>query len=234
MLLALLAGLIKEVIIISIIIIFHELGHFIMINKYKWNVKEIDIYPFGGIIILDEKIDKPLMQELLITFMGPIFQEVLFIIILFLFRYNIISEYIYNLFKNYNITILAFNLLPIIPLDGSKIFNVFLNKLFNFRVSYTLNILVSVIMLFLFFILFRKDSSYYLIIIFLVYQIYYCFKNRYFIFNKFILEKKLKKSNYIKYKKIDSPKKMFRNKRNLIKDNGSYKTEYIYINKSRK
>ncbi len=205
-----------------------------MINKYKWNVKEIDIYPFGGIIILDEKIDKPLMQELLITFMGPIFQEVLFIIILFLFRYNIISEYIYNLFKNYNITILAFNLLPIIPLDGSKIFNVFLNKLFNFRVSYTLNILVSVIMLFLFFILFRKDSSYYLIIIFLVYQIYYCFKNRYFIFNKFILEKKLKKSNYIKYKKIDSPKKMFRNKRNLIKDNGSYKTEYIYINKSRK
>ena len=56
-------------------------------------------------------------------------------------------------------------------------------------------------------------------------------KNRYYIYNRFILEKKLKKSSYIKFKKVDNIKKMYRNKRNLIKDDYGYITEYRYINK---
>ena len=45
------------------------------------------------------------------------------------------------------------------------------------------------------------------------------------------LEKKLKRSEYKKYKKVDNIKKMYRNKKNLIKLDGSYITEYKYINK---
>lgn len=231
--LALLAGLFKEIIIISVIIIIHEFGHYYYLNKYKWNVNKIEIYPFGGITKIDEKLDMPLKEELIITLMGPIFQEILFLFVIILYKYNLLDKYYYNLFKNYNITILMFNLLPIIPLDGSKILNIFLNKLFNFRISYNINIFISVIFLSIFFIFFKNDSSYYLIIIFLIYQIIFYFKNRYIIFNRFILEKRLNKSNYIKYKKIDNIKGMYRNKRNLIKDDIGYITEYKYINKSR-
>ncbi|MBQ9024483.1 MAG: hypothetical protein IJ105_04600 [Bacilli bacterium] len=229
--LAFLAGLFKEIIIISIIIIIHEFGHFYALNKYSWNVKRIDIFPFGGITKTDDKIDKPLKEELIISIMGPLFQEILFIIILIFYKYNIMDTYFYKLFKDYNITMLFFNLMPIIPLDGSKILNILLNKIFNFRISYILNIIISIIFLIVFAIIFKSDSSYYLIIVFLIYQILYSYKNRYIVYNRFILEKRLKKSNYIKYKKVNNVKKMYRNKRNLIKKDGSYITEYKYINK---
>lgn len=229
--LAFLAGLFKEIIIISIIIIIHELGHFIALYLYKWNVTEITIYPFGGITKLDDKIDKPLNEELIITIMGPLFQELLFILVIILYKYNIIDKYIFNIFSNYNYTILMFNLLPIMPLDGAKIINTLLNKILNFRLSYNINIIISILFLSLFIFIFKNDTSYYLIIVFLIYQIYFYYKNKYLVFNRFILEKRLKKSNYIKHKKINTIKKMYRNKRNLIKNNGSYITEYRYINK---
>lgn len=228
--LAFLAGLFKEIGIISVIIIIHEFGHFIMLSKYNWKVIEINIYPFGGVTKLDEKIDKPLKEELLVSLMGPIFQELLFLFIFVLYKNNFLNTYIYNVFKDYNITILIFNLLPIIPLDGSKILNIILNKIFNFRLSYILNIIISILFLSLFIYVFKNDSSYYLLIVFLIYQILYYYKNRYIIYNRFILEKKLNKSKYIKYKKVNNIKKMYRNKRNLIKDD-YYKTEYNYINK---
>ena len=227
---ALITGLFKEMCVISIIIIIHELGHFYMFYKYNWNISKINIYPFGGLVIIDDEIDKDLKEEFIITLFGPIFQEILFLIVFILYKSNCIDNYIYNLFKNYNLSILIFNLLPIMPLDGSKIVNILLNKIFNFRVSYILNILISCIFLIIFIYIFKNDSSYYLIITFLVYQLIYYYKNRYIIFNRFILEKRLKKSNYIKYKRINNIKNMYRNKKNLIKDN-YYKTEYNYMNK---
>lgn len=197
--------------------------------KYNWNVKKVTIYPFGGITILDDDIDKPLKEEFIITLSGPLMQELLFILIVMLYKYNIIDEYVYTIFKNYNFTILIFNLLPIYPLDGSKLINVLINKIFNFRLSYFINIIISIIFLSLFFIIFKNDSSYYLIIVFLIYQIIYYYKNRYIIFNRFILEKTLKKNEYFEYKKINNIKKMYRNKKHLFKKDNRYITEKEYI-----
>ncbi len=227
--LAFLAGLFKEIIVITIIIIFHEFGHFICLYKYKWNIKKIIIYPFGGITNIDDEIDKPLNEEFLITLFGPLFQEILFIIIFCLYLFHVIDEYIFILFKNYNFTILIFNLLPILPLDGSKLLNVFINKIFNFRLSYFLNIIISSISLLMFFTIFKNDTSYYIIIVFLLYQIIYYYKNRYIIFNRFILEKRLRNNKYIKYKKINNVKRMYRNKRHLFKTKDRYITEKEYI-----
>lgn len=232
--LSLISGLFKEFIVISIIILFHEFGHFIFLYKYKWNIKEIKIYPFGGVCTLDEKIDKPLKEEFIISIMGLIFQELLFLIVFILRKNLIIDSYIYELFKNYNLAIFLFNLLPIIPLDGSKIFNVIVNKIFNFRVSYMINIIISVLFLSIFFIYFKSDTSYYLIIILLLTQIIYNYKNRYIIFNRFILEKKLYKNEYKDFKKIKNIKKMSRNKRHLIKTNNFYVTEKSYMTNLKK
>lgn len=227
--LALIAGLFKEIIVISIILVIHEFGHYYFINKFNWNINKINIYPFGGVCILDDDIDKPLNEEFLVTIFGPLTQELLFIVIIFLYKNSIIDEYLYTLFKDYNITILLFNLLPIIPLDGSKILNVIINKFCNFRISYMLNIFISIVFLSIFFILFKKDSSYYLIISFLIYQIIYYYKNRHIIFNRFILERSLRKHDFKNYKKINNIKKMHRNKRHFIKINNSYITENKYM-----
>ena len=226
--LSLITGLFKEIIVIFTIIIVHEFGHYIMMEKYKFNVKEIVIYPFGGITKLDDIIDKPLKEEFLVTIMGPLFQEILYIIILILYRQNNISEYIYLLYKNYNYSIL---LLPIIPLDGSKIINIFLNKIFNFKISYLSNIIISILSLILFLAISNIDSSYYVIVIFLIFQIIYSIKNKNIIYNRFLLEKRLYKNEYHKYKKIRKLDNMFRNKKHLIKDKNMYILENKYLKK---
>ena len=60
------------------------------------------------------------------------------------------------------------------------------------------------------------------------------YKNRYIIFNRFILEKKLYKNEYKDFKKIKSIKKMSRNKRHLIKTNNFYVTEKSYMTNLKK
>lgn len=229
--LSLITGLFKEVIVIFSLVIVHEFGHFLMMDRYKFNIKNITIYPFGGVTKLEDKIDKPLKQELIVTIMGPVFQELLFILIIILYKYYIISDYIYLLYKNYNFSILLFNLLPIIPLDGAKIVNVFLNKFLNFRISYLGNIILSIITLIIFLWIFKFDSSYYVIIVFLVFQIIYSIKNKNIIYNKFLLEKRLYKNEYLNYKKINRLNKMYRNKKHLIKDNNMYISENKYLKK---
>ena len=116
-------------------------------GKYRFNeFRENNIVAIGwpGIGSLEYK---PLKEEFIISIMGLIFQELLFLIIFILRKNLIIDSYIYELFKNYNLAIFLFNLLPIIPLDGSKIFNVIVNKIFNFRVSYMINIIISILFL---------------------------------------------------------------------------------------
>lgn len=229
--LSLITGLFKEIAVIFSLIIIHEFGHYIMMEKYNFNVKEISIYPFGGITKLEDVIDKPLKEELYVTMMGPIFQELLFIVIVILYNKNILSEYIFELYKNYNFSILLFNLLPIIPLDGSKIVNIILNKYFNFRVSYITNIIISIIVLTIFLIIYKLDNSYYVIVIFLIFQIIYQLKNKNIVYNKFLLERRLYKNKYIDYKKINKIDRMFRNKRHLIKDKNMYISENKYLKK---
>ncbi len=213
-LLSLLTGQIKELIGLLIIIITHEFGHYFMSKIFGWNIDKIYIYPFGGLIKYNEKIDKPFIQEFLITIMGPLNQIITYLIIVLLFKYNIINNYLYNIIKNYHYSILLFNLIPIIPLDGSKLLNIFLNKIFNFRLSYILLNIVSIIILI--FLIFNSNTSLLLVILFLIYKIYINLKNKSIIFNRFILEKYLY-DDYNKINYIDHIKDMKRNKKNIKK-----------------
>lgn len=213
-LLSLLTGQIKELIGLLIIIITHEFGHYFMSRVFKWNIDKVYIYPFGGLIKYNEKIDKPFIQEFLITIMGPLNQIITYLIIVLLFKYNIINNYFYNIIKNYHYSILLFNLIPIIPLDGSKLLNIFLNKIFNFRLSYVLLNIISIVILI--FLIFNSNTSLLLVILFLIYKIYINLKNKSIIFNRFILEKYLY-DDYNKINYINHIKDMKRNKKNIKK-----------------
>ena len=228
-LIGLMSGLIKEISSISILLITHEFGHFITSKLFKWKIKKIIFYPFGGMIIFDDSIDKPLLEEFIITLMGPLFQLITCYVFYILNQKYIITNYYFELIKNYNFGILIFNILPIVPLDGSKILNILFNKFLSFRKSYIFSIYTSVIILLIFILKIKNDPSYYILIMFLTYQIILNIKNKNYIFNKFILEKKLYNNNYKKYKKIKSIKNMYRNKKHLIYINNMYVTEKHYL-----
>lgn len=193
LLLLFLCGYLKIGIIIFLIVLFHELGHIFFIKLFKYKIINVTLYPFGGITKIDKDINTPLNKELLIACGGIIFQLILFIIIYFV-PINVITK---ELLYKYNMSILLFNMLPIIPLDGSIIINSLLNKIFSYKVSYYLYIIISIIFS-IFYLLFNYWYSLnnYLIVSLFIIKTYYAIKNYKYLKTRFLLERYLNKYEY--------------------------------------
>ena len=191
------------------IIIFHELGHILAAIYFNWNIERIVLLPFGGITIFNENIDKPLYEEFIICMMGPIFQ----------ITYYCLTKNIWDI-KIIHYNLLIFNLLPIIPLDGSKIMNLLLNKILNFKNSLLVTNLISV----LFIIIIELYALIYHKIVLLLVLIFLILKtieqiNRYkYIINRFILEHLYSPAKNVKIKYIigENPDNMYRDKKHIF------------------
>lgn len=193
LLLLFLCGYLKIGIIIFLIVLFHELGHIFFIKLFKYKIINVTLYPFGGITKIDKDINTPLNKELLIACGGIIFQLILFIIIYFV-PINVITK---ELLYKYNMSILLFNILPIIPLDGSIIINSLLNKIFSYKVSYYLYIIISIIfsIFYLFFNYWYSLNNYLIVLLFII-KTYYAIKNYKYLKTRFLLERYLNKYEY--------------------------------------
>ena len=206
------------------IILFHEMGHIIGGILFKWKIKELLILPFGALTIFDEGLNKPLKQEFIIAVSGPIFQIIYYL--LFKNKFEITSLH-YSL--------LIFNLLPISPLDGSKIMNVFFNKIFSFKRSYFLTLIISVFLL----ILLILFSCYYfnflviLIMFFLGVKVYQEIINFKYIFDKFLYERYCNNINYLRLKRINEVNlaKIYKDYRHLFYDKEKCYTEREILRK---
>ncbi len=219
------SGLFKEFLIFLSLIIVHELGHILNALLYKWQIEKIVILPFGGLTIFNEKINRPLKEEFLITISGPLAQ----IGYCYLFR-NIIT---YNhLLETFNNNLLVFNLLPIIPLDGSKLLNIFLCKIFPFKKTIVINIILSVITIILF-ISKITSLTFVLILFLLLNKIINEYKIRNHLFNKFLFERylynfKFKKMKFIKSDNVD---KMYKDYQHVFYQNNKYIQEKELISR---
>lgn len=222
-------GMFKEFIYFTLIIVVHELGHILPSILYKWKIEKIVILPFGGITIFNENINRPLKEELLIVLMGPIFQCIVYYIGSYFISYDLI---IYN----YHYAILFFNLLPIYPLDGSKIINIIFNKFLSFKKSHIVSIYLSYIILLLTgFVLYSMTFSYLIILIllFLLLKVIDENKKHEFIFNRFLFERYLYQIKFKKRKVIkgDQVNKMKRDYKHLFYLNNKYHTEDTLLSK---
>lgn len=216
-------GLFKDFIMISSIILVHELGHILVALIFKWKIEKVIIFPFGGMTIFNQKINVSLIEELLIALAGPIFQ-----IIFFLLINNNNSN-----FTHYHTLILVFNLLPIYPLDGSKILNIIYNKIFPFKKSYLLTFITSIITIILIFIIILKIEFNVILlfsIILLMIKLLKYYDELELVFSKFLFERYLYKIKYRNKKYIKGIKlnKMFKEKtHNFITNKFIIKEEEI-------
>ena len=180
-----LAGYIKNALIIMGIILFHEIGHIIIIKIFKFNIIKVDIYPFGGIT----KIDKPLNTKICID----IFIAIGGILAQFLLSFFISSPVIIK----YNYSIMFFNLLPVIPLDGSKILLEIYHLFLSFKKAFKLYLITSLLAIVIYiFINYHYNINNYLIISLFVSKTYTYYKMRKIYYHKFILERLLYDLNY--------------------------------------
>ena len=117
----LLTGQFINLLIFTSLIVIHELGHYLSSKIFNIEVKNITIYPYGGITKLNSVIDIDLTKELIISISGIIMQTIYYFIIYILYKNNIIRPYVFELFNKYHYSIVLFNLIPIYPLDGGRI-----------------------------------------------------------------------------------------------------------------
>ena len=222
-----LSGYFHNILVFTSIIIVHETGHYIAAKLNKINVEKIIIYPYGGLVKMNNLINTSINKELLVAISGILSQIIFYIIISILYHQGYIRDYIFNLFTTYHYSILIFNILPIHPLDGSKILNLLLSKMIPFSIANKINIIVSIITTIIMLLINYYNFNYTTILILwlIMDNLIKYTKELKYVFNKFLLERYIYKIRYNKNKKISKITNMYKEKYHILRENNTYITE---------
>lgn len=222
-----LTGYFKDFIWISILIIIHELGHVTGAILCRFQIDRVVILPFGGMTILNDRVNRPISQELLILVLGPIYQQLFFLILCKL-------HLMHATFSLYHYVLLFFNLLPIVPLDGSKLIELLLERFFPYKKAKYICFFFSIFTFFfyLFYTVRIKNLFLGLISLFLIQQQIRYWNQIPYVFSKFIYERYLYTWNFKRHHKIKGERlaQMKRDCIHIFEHNG-WHTEKEIINK---
>lgn len=209
--------------IIASIIFIHDLGHLITMKIFKISVSKLIILPFGSIIESNIKLSEKTIIKFLISISGVIFQIILFIIANILFKYNLINTISLDIFNKYNKLIIIFNLLPIIPLDGSKILESLLESIIPFKIVIYIKCIISIIIIVILTFCLKLSLDLINILFISLFKTYEELLNINIIYNKFLLERYLYKPNFKKVKYIKSIRQIYKNRINFINNSNEIK-----------
>ncbi len=191
-----------------LLLIIHELGHAIMGIVLGYKLKKIMLYPLGGITIIDYPFNISLKKELLILVSGPLFQ---------IFGYVLLKNF-FPFIAIYHYVILIFNLLPIYPLDGGKIFNILCSYHYNFLKSFRITCLVS-LMVAIFLLVYNLNYfnlNFFLILILIIIKIIKLYQKRFFYYNRFLLERHLYNYSFQRIKNIQNINDFYRDSEHYV------------------
>lgn len=176
----------KNFTFIFLLIIFHELGHALVGKLLGFELDKIIIYPYGGLTKFKMRENHSLLKEIIMLLSGPIFQTITYFILIYFFSY----EYI----KVYHLTILIFNLLPILTLDGGRLLELLLSYFFSYLKSFYITIFISfftIFILLIFCFFFYYNLNLYLMNLFLIFKLIKSIKDIKYCYQRFLLERHL-------------------------------------------
>lgn len=184
-------GTFVELIIIFTIVLIHEMGHYVMAKIFKWRIKRIMLWVFGGVMETEEHGNRSIKEDLLVTVAGPFQHLVIFLLLFFLLDIGLLSDVIFKTAVTYNTAILLFNLLPIWPLDGGKLVFFLLSMKLPYRKAFDFILLFSMILSFVLIIghiiFYKFTLSFASIMIFLFIENRLEWKRRFYVFIRFLL-----------------------------------------------
>lgn len=191
--LAIITAHFKELLILLLIVLVHEMGHVLSAHFFSWRIKRISLLPFGGVAEMDEHGNRPLKEELIVILAGPL-QHVWMVALAYgLEAAAIISQETFDLFLFHNIVIFCFNLLPIWPLDGGKLVFLLLSFKYSFFDShkYTLqaSFMFVVIIIASILAIVPTQLNLWIITLFLLTSIILEWRRRHFVLMRFLLER---------------------------------------------
>lgn len=101
--------------ILFFIVLLHELGHCMAGRYYNMRIRDIVLYPFGGVAMME--IPRKPSHEIVVALAGPFVNLVLALPLYFLQRLGYVMWEIHIA----NIILLVFNILPVFPMDGGRV-----------------------------------------------------------------------------------------------------------------
>jgi stage IV sporulation protein FB len=175
------------------IIFIHEMGHAFAASFFSWRIKKITLLPFGGVAEMDEHGNRPLKEEAIVVLAGPLQHVWMVLAAYMLLTMAIIPEDLFQTFLHYNLMIFIFNLIPIWPLDGGKLIFLLLslNKAFPFahRTTLIFSFLALIIFSMIILVTSPLNLNVWIVIAFLFFSLYHEWKQRRFVFMRFLLER---------------------------------------------
>ena len=179
------------------------------------NMGEIRIFAFGGVTTLNEDLNSSIYKEVLMLIAGPLTQIMFYLLLYLLFNKGYINPNTFSKISLINKTLLSFNLLPILPLDGGKLVNNIFDLILPYQTSHTISIVISFLSLPLLFILDNKLFVIFLSL-FLTLKLIEEIKNHKDRLTKLILERSIKHYTFNKTIYINNINKVKRNKNYVI------------------
>lgn len=132
--------------------LIHECCHVITARIFKVKTSEIVLLPTGFKANLEDFSQIAIFKQILIIIAGPLSYFISFFIIKALFHFNLISIYGMRMCNTYNMLILIFNIIPIYPLDGGKLIDIFLANFFSEYkcriIRMSISLIASIILIF--------------------------------------------------------------------------------------
>ena len=110
-----------------ITVLLHEIGHAVVAKHLGYQLQQISLLPFGAELSLQND-DFTYKDEIKIAVAGPLVNLILIIIFVALWWIFPTTYYYTDLFVFSNFVTLIFNLLPIFPLDGGRVFRAIVSK----------------------------------------------------------------------------------------------------------
>lgn len=169
------------------------MGHAAAASFFSWRIKRIALLPFGGVAEMEEHGNRPLKEELVVILSGPLQHLWMMGAAYLLYQLSFLSEGMYELFIQYNLMILLFNLLPIWPLDGGKLVFLLLSIYQSFPNAHRRVLLISAACTVLFSVFILTFSpinlNIWVVIAFLLFSLYHEWKQSRYVFMRFLLER---------------------------------------------
>lgn len=101
-------------------VVAHEYGHAVVARHYQMTLKDIVLYPFGGILSIEPHGQRGL-SVMLVSIAGPLISVVIGLSLLIPLSLGYECHESVTYISKINFTLAAFNMLPFFPLDGSGV-----------------------------------------------------------------------------------------------------------------
>ncbi|MFC0469412.1 M50 family metallopeptidase [Halalkalibacter kiskunsagensis] len=189
-----LTGYFREVLMIFLIVFIHEMGHALAAHYYKWRIHKIELLPFGGVAEVEDAGNRPFHEELIVIIAGPL-QHIWMILLSYCFvHFSFWTATDHRLFVWHNLMILLFNLIPILPLDGGRLVQLWCTYRFPYvqalRYSRWASISVLLILISISVIWFPYHLNLWVILSFLGLMNYLEWKQRHYRFMRFLMARR--------------------------------------------